>query len=196
MFQKILVPLDGSKRAERILPHVEALAGKFGAKLVLVSIVEPILSGVSPYGNGSYYIAEELERRTAAANAYLANLQETLSAKQLDVKTLVEYGPPVMALQDIAEREKVDLIAAPTTPSVAFPIGAHTDDPLAMYLEDVCTLPLNLAGLPGLVVPCGFEGHLPIGLQLIGKPFDESTLLRVGDSYQRLTDWHTRRPSM
>ncbi len=92
--------------------------------------------------------------------------------------------------------EKVDLIAAPTTPSVAFPIGAHTDDPLAMYLEDVCTLPLNLAGLPGLVVPCGFEGHLPIGLQLIGKPFDESTLLRVGDSYQRLTDWHTRRPSM
>ena len=111
MFQKILVPLDGSKRAERILPHVEALAGKFGAKLVLVSIVEPILSGVSPYGNGGYYIAEELERRTAAANAYLANLQETLSAKQLDVKTLVEYGPPVMALQDIAEREKVDLIA-------------------------------------------------------------------------------------
>ncbi|CAN5814692.1 universal stress protein [soil metagenome] len=111
MFQKILVPLDGSKRAERILPHVEALAGKFGAKLVLVSIVEPILSGVSPYGNGSYYIAEELERRTAAANAYLANLQETLSAQQFDVKTLVEYGPPVMALQDIAEREKVDLIA-------------------------------------------------------------------------------------
>lgn len=91
--------------------------------------------------------------------------------------------------------EKVDLIAAPTTPSVAFPIGAHTDDPLAMYLEDVCTLPLNLAGLPGLVVPCGFEGHLPIGLQLIGKPFDESTLLRVGDSYQRLTDWHSRRPA-
>lgn len=92
--------------------------------------------------------------------------------------------------------EQVDLIAAPTTPSVAFPIGAHTDDPLAMYLEDVCTLPINLAGLPGLVVPCGFEEHLPIGLQLIGKPFDESTLLRVGDSYQRMTDWHTRRPEM
>jgi nucleotide-binding universal stress UspA family protein len=111
MIKTILVPLDGSKRAERILPHVEALAGKFGAKLVLVSIVEPILVGVSPYSNGSYYIAEELERRTAEANAYLTALQGTLSAKQLDVKTLVEYGPPVMTIQDIAEREKVDLLA-------------------------------------------------------------------------------------
>jgi aspartyl-tRNA(Asn)/glutamyl-tRNA(Gln) amidotransferase subunit A len=92
--------------------------------------------------------------------------------------------------------EQVDLIAAPTSPTVAFPIGAHTDDPLAMYLEDVCTLPVNLAGLPGLVVPCGFDGALPIGLQLIGQPFDEATLLRVGDAYQRITDWHTRRPTL
>jgi aspartyl-tRNA(Asn)/glutamyl-tRNA(Gln) amidotransferase subunit A len=92
--------------------------------------------------------------------------------------------------------EQVDLIAAPTTPSVAFPIGAHTDDPLAMYLEDVCTLPISLAGVPGLVVPCGAAGGLPIGLQLIGKPFDEAILLRVGDAYQRITDWHTRRPQL
>jgi aspartyl-tRNA(Asn)/glutamyl-tRNA(Gln) amidotransferase subunit A len=91
---------------------------------------------------------------------------------------------------------QVDLIAAPTSPTTAFVIGAHTDDPLAMYLEDVCTLPINLAGVPGLVVPCGFEGHLPIGLQLIGKPFDEATLLRVGDAYQQMTDWHTRRPAL
>lgn len=92
--------------------------------------------------------------------------------------------------------EQVDVIAAPTTPTVAFKIGAHTDDPLAMYLEDVCTLPLNLAGLPGLVVPCGFAEGLPIGLQLIGRAFDEATLLRVGDAYQRLTDWHTRMPDV
>jgi len=92
--------------------------------------------------------------------------------------------------------EQVDLIAAPTSPTVAFPIGAHTDDPLAMYLEDVCTLPVNLAGVPGLVVPCGFDGALPIGLQLIGRPFDEATLLRVGDAYQRITDWHSRRPML
>ena len=93
--------------------------------------------------------------------------------------------------------EEVDLLAAPTTPSVAFRLGEHTDDPLAMYLEDVCTLPINLAGLPGLVVPCGeANGGLPIGLQLIGRPFDEATLLRVGDAYQRGTTWHTRRPSL
>ncbi len=92
--------------------------------------------------------------------------------------------------------EHVDVIAAPTTPTVAFKIGAHTDDPLAMYLEDVCTLPLNLAGLPGLVVPCGFAEGLPIGLQLIGRAFDEETLLRVGDAYQRVTDWHTRMPEL
>lgn len=89
----------------------------------------------------------------------------------------------------------VDLIAAPTTPSVAFGIGEHLNDPVAMYLEDVCTLPLNLAGLPGLVVPCGESGGLPIGLQLIGRAFDEATLLRAGDAYQRLTTWHERRPS-
>ncbi|EFO80440.1 glutamyl-tRNA(Gln) amidotransferase, A subunit [Oscillochloris trichoides DG-6] len=91
---------------------------------------------------------------------------------------------------------QVDIIAAPTSPSVAFPIGQKTDDPLAMYLSDVCTLPINLAGVPGLVVPCGFSENLPVGLQLIGRPFDEATLLRAGDAYQRSTDWHTRRPAL
>ncbi|MBX0326491.1 Asp-tRNA(Asn)/Glu-tRNA(Gln) amidotransferase subunit GatA [Oscillochloris sp. ZM17-4] len=91
---------------------------------------------------------------------------------------------------------QVDLLAAPTSPTVAFPIGQRTDDPLAMYLSDVCTLPINLAGVPGLVVPCGFSESLPVGLQLIGRPFDEATLLRAGDAYQRVTDWHTRRPQL
>ena len=92
--------------------------------------------------------------------------------------------------------EQVDLIAAPTAPTVAFKIGEKTDDPLAMYLEDVCTLPVSLAGLPGLVVPCGFSENLPVGLQLIGRPFDETTLLRVGDAFQHVTDWHVRRPAL
>ncbi len=92
--------------------------------------------------------------------------------------------------------ERVDILAAPTAPTVAFKIGEKTNDPLAMYLEDVCTLPINLAGVPGLVVPCGFSDELPVGLQLIGRPFDEATLLRAGDAYQRVTDWHTRRPAL
>jgi aspartyl-tRNA(Asn)/glutamyl-tRNA(Gln) amidotransferase subunit A len=92
--------------------------------------------------------------------------------------------------------ERVDFLAAPTAPTVAFRIGEKTDDPLAMYLEDVCTLPVNLAGMPGLVVPCGVSDTMPVGLQLIGRPFDEATLLRAGDAYQRVTDWHTRRPAL
>jgi aspartyl-tRNA(Asn)/glutamyl-tRNA(Gln) amidotransferase subunit A len=91
---------------------------------------------------------------------------------------------------------QVDVLAAPTSPTVAFKIGQKLDDPLAMYLSDVCTLPINLAGVPGLVVPCGFSEGLPVGLQLIGRPFDEATLLRAGDAYQRATDWHTRRPGL
>ncbi len=91
---------------------------------------------------------------------------------------------------------QVDVIAAPTSPTVAFKVGQKLDDPIAMYLSDVCTLPINLAGVPSLVVPCGFSEGLPVGLQLIGRPFAEDTLLRVGDAYQRLTDWHTRRPAL
>jgi aspartyl-tRNA(Asn)/glutamyl-tRNA(Gln) amidotransferase subunit A len=91
---------------------------------------------------------------------------------------------------------EVDVLATPTSPTVAFPIGQKINDPLAMYLSDVCTLPINLAGVPALVVPCGFSEGLPVGLQLIGRPFDEATLLRVGDAYQRATEWHTYRPDL
>lgn len=88
-----------------------------------------------------------------------------------------------------------DIIAAPTSPNVAFKFGDNTADPVAMYLQDVCTLPVSLAGLPGISVPCGFDNGLPIGLQLIGPAFSETQLLTVSDAYQRQTDWHTRRPA-
>ena len=88
-----------------------------------------------------------------------------------------------------------DVIAGPTSPTVAFRIGEKTDDPLAMYLADVYTISANLAGLPGVSVPCGFsEAGLPIGLQLLAAPFEEEKLLRVARMYERATDWHTRRP--
>jgi aspartyl-tRNA(Asn)/glutamyl-tRNA(Gln) amidotransferase subunit A len=90
-----------------------------------------------------------------------------------------------------------DVIAGPTTPTAAFPIGAKADDPLAMYLSDVYTVSCNLAGLPGLSLPCGFtQAGLPIGLQLLAPPFEEEKLLRAGRMYQAATDWHTRRPNL
>ena len=91
--------------------------------------------------------------------------------------------------------KNVDVIATPTTPTTAFRAGAHADDPLAMYLEDVFTLPANLAGLPGISVPAGFDGNgLPIGLQLLGPRFREDVLLSVAHTYQQVTDWHTHKP--
>ena len=88
-----------------------------------------------------------------------------------------------------------DVIATPTAPTVAFGLGEKTADPLQMYLSDVLTISVNLAGLPALALPCGFDGAgLPIGLQLIAPAFAEEVTLRVGDAYQRATDWHARRP--
>ncbi len=93
--------------------------------------------------------------------------------------------------------EKVDAIAAPVAPTTAFKIGGHGDDPLAMYLEDIFTLPANLAGVPGLAFPVGFDGEdLPIGIQLMGSHFDEATLFRLAHAYQMATDWHLRSPAL
>jgi nucleotide-binding universal stress UspA family protein len=111
MYKTIVVPLDGSARAERILPHVEALAHKFGATLVLLRVVEPIVVGVSPYDMGSMYIAEDIERQTKDAKEYLAGLQGRLAGKQIEAKTYVEYGPIVSTALDLAEKENADLIA-------------------------------------------------------------------------------------
>jgi aspartyl-tRNA(Asn)/glutamyl-tRNA(Gln) amidotransferase subunit A len=92
--------------------------------------------------------------------------------------------------------ERVDVIAAPTTPGVAFKFG-EKEDPLQMYLNDVFAVPVNLAGLPGVSVPAGFTmSGLPIGLQLIGRAFDEGTLLRVAHAYEQATTWHQRRPAL
>jgi aspartyl-tRNA(Asn)/glutamyl-tRNA(Gln) amidotransferase subunit A len=90
----------------------------------------------------------------------------------------------------------VDVVAMPTTPTPAFRLGEKVADPLQMYLADVFTVSANLAGLPAISVPCGFaDDRLPVGLQLTGRPFDEATLLRVADAYQRHTTWHAASPA-
>ena len=99
--------------------------------------------------------------------------------------------------EDLARAfETCDVIAGPVTPTTAWKIGEKVDDPVQMYLSDIYTLALNLAGLPGLSLPCGFDtGKLPVGLQLIGNHFDEARLLNVAHRYQQVTDWHQRRPT-
>jgi aspartyl-tRNA(Asn)/glutamyl-tRNA(Gln) amidotransferase subunit A len=93
--------------------------------------------------------------------------------------------------------KEVDAIVTPTSPTPAFRKGEKAANPLAMYLNDIYTIGVNLAGLPGISIPCGFSrGGLPIGLQVIGQPFRETELLAVAQAYESRTDWHTRRPPL
>jgi aspartyl-tRNA(Asn)/glutamyl-tRNA(Gln) amidotransferase subunit A len=91
--------------------------------------------------------------------------------------------------------EKVDLLIGPTSPSPAFSLGAKVDDPITMYLNDIYTIGANLAGLPAMSIPCGFDGHLPVGVQLIGPHFGESRMLSAAHAYQSVTDFHRRIPA-
>ncbi|MFC4559479.1 Asp-tRNA(Asn)/Glu-tRNA(Gln) amidotransferase subunit GatA [Virgibacillus kekensis] len=93
--------------------------------------------------------------------------------------------------------EDYDVVIGPTTPTPAFKVGEKVDDPLTMYANDILTIPVNLAGVPGISVPCGFSSDgLPIGLQIIGKHFDESTVYRAAYAYEQATDHHTKRPQL
>ncbi|SPQ00733.1 Glutamyl-tRNA(Gln) amidotransferase subunit A [Candidatus Sulfobium mesophilum] len=93
--------------------------------------------------------------------------------------------------------KEVDIILTPTSPTAAFRLGEKTEDPLHMYLADIFTISVNLAGAPGISIPCGFtSGNLPIGLQLIGRHFDEETLLKAAYAYEQSTDWHRRKPAL
>ena len=98
--------------------------------------------------------------------------------------------------KDFAEAfARCDLILGPTAPSTAFPLGAKSDDPVQMYLNDIFTIPAPLAGLPGMSIPCGFDGKgLPVGLQIMGNYFSEAKMLGAAHRYQQATDWHLRVP--
>jgi len=133
----------------------------------------------------------EVKRRIMLGTyALSAGYYEAYYGQAQKVRTLIK--------RDFDEAfQQVDVIAAPVAPTTAFRLGEHSDDPLAMYLEDVFTLPANLAGVPGLAFPVGFDGQgLPIGMQLMGAPFAEATLLRMAHVYQQVTDWHRREPTL
>jgi aspartyl-tRNA(Asn)/glutamyl-tRNA(Gln) amidotransferase subunit A len=120
-----------------------------------------------------------------------------LSAGYYDAYYLTAQKVRTLVARDFAAAlDRVDAVVLPVAPTAAFKVGERADDPLTMYLSDVFTIPVNLAGLPALAVPCGFDGRLPIGAQLVGRAFDEARLLRIGFAYQQVTDWHRRRPAV
>ena len=109
--------------------------------------------------------------------------------KALKVRTLIK--------EDFLRAFKeVDILASPTMPIPAFKIGERINDPLSLYMADVFTVPINLAGVPAISVPCGFSGHLPVGLQLIGPHFGEATILRAAQAFEAATPYHERTPEV
>jgi aspartyl-tRNA(Asn)/glutamyl-tRNA(Gln) amidotransferase subunit A len=92
--------------------------------------------------------------------------------------------------------EKCDALVTPTSPIVPFKLGEKLEDPMQMYLSDICTLPINIAGIPAISIPAGFADNLPIGMQIMGKPFSEEILLRIAFAYEQATDWHKRKPPL
>jgi len=133
----------------------------------------------------------EVKRRIMLGTYSLsAGYYEAYYKKALQVRTLIK--------RDFERAfEKVDFIVTPTAPTPAFKIGEKIDDPLQMYLSDIFTISVNLAGLPAISIPCGFNMKgLPIGLQIIGKPFDEAGILQLAYAYEQSTPWHKMKPTL
>ncbi|HIE25604.1 MAG TPA: Asp-tRNA(Asn)/Glu-tRNA(Gln) amidotransferase subunit GatA [Anaerolineales bacterium] len=134
---------------------------------------------------------EEVKRRIMLGTyALSAGYYDAFYGQAQKVRTLIR--------RDFMQAfEKVDAIATPIAPTTAFEIGAHGDDPLSMYLEDIFTLPANMAGIPGLALPVGFDNaKMPIGMQLMGTHFSEELLFDIGKIYQRERNWHKMKPKM
>ena len=151
---------------------------------------EPADSLLAMYGKTrAHGFGPEVKRRIMIGTYALSSgYYDAYYLKAQKVRTLIK--------QDFLRAfEKVDVLVSPTTPTPAFKIGER-EDPLSMYLCDLMTIPVNLAGLPGLSLPCGFADGLPIGLQIVGNALQESKVLRVAYAYEQSTDWHKRRPPL
>ena len=136
---------------------------------------------------GEGFGAEVKRRIMIGAYALSAGYYDAYYVKAQQLRRLIS--------DDFTEAfKKVDVILGPTAPDIAFNIGEKTSDPVAMYLSDIYTIAVNLAGLPGMSIPAGFSNNMPVGLQLIGNYFDESRLLNVAHQYQQATDWHKQIP--
>ncbi|MBA2276804.1 MAG: Asp-tRNA(Asn)/Glu-tRNA(Gln) amidotransferase subunit GatA [Chloroflexia bacterium] len=193
----------GAELVEISLPHTEyALAtyyvtapaeasanlARFDGVKYGLRLEEPTLLATYERTRGEGFGSEVKRRIMLGTYALSSGYYDAYYVKAQKVRTLIK--------KDFEEAfEKVHVIAAPTSPTVAFPLGARTDDPYQMYLADVFTIPANMAGIPGIAVPCGFSDGLPVSLQLLGKSLDESTILAVAHAYERATGWNRHRPT-
>ena len=137
-----------------------------------------------------YGFGPEVKRRIILGTyALSAGYYDAYYVKAQKVRTLIR--------REFEEAfERYDALITPTSPTVPFKIGERVSDPLQMYLSDVCTLPINIAGIPGLSVPAGFCDGLPVGMQILGKPFNEDILFRIGYAYEQATGWWQQRPAI
>jgi aspartyl-tRNA(Asn)/glutamyl-tRNA(Gln) amidotransferase subunit A len=134
--------------------------------------------------------AEVKRRIMLGTYALSAGYYDAYYKKAQQVRTLIK--------QDFEKVFKeVDVFITPTSPTPAFKLGEKTEDPLQMYLSDIFTISVNLAGVPGISIPCGFTtNNMPVGMQIIGKHFDEESILKVAFAYEQSTEWHRRRPNL
>jgi len=130
----------------------------------------------------------EVKRRIMLGTyALSAGYYDAYYVKAQQVRTLIKQE-----FNQVLQR--YDALVTPTSPTVPFKLGEKLEDPMQMYLSDICTLPISIAGIPAISIPAGFADNLPIGMQIIGKPFSEGVLLRIAFAYEQATDWHSRRP--
>ncbi|MBI4036650.1 Asp-tRNA(Asn)/Glu-tRNA(Gln) amidotransferase subunit GatA [Candidatus Daviesbacteria bacterium] len=180
----------GAEIVEVSLPHSEyALAAYYIINPSEISSNLARFDGVR-YGKSRDHFGDEVKRRIMLGTFTLsAGYYDEYYGKAARIRTLVK--------QDFEKTfQQVDVLVGPVSPTTAWNLGEKIDDPLKMYLSDVYTIPANLAGIPGLSVPCGFADGLPVGLQILGKQWDEETVLRVGYAFEQATNWHKEKPKL
>ncbi len=172
------------------LPHTE-----YAVAAYYILMASEVSSNLARYdgirfGGGRELFGPEAKRRIMLGTFALSvGYWDDYFAKAAKVRTLIK-------LDFEKAFEKCDVIAGPVSPTVAWNLGEKIDDPLKMYLSDIYTVPSSLAGIPGLSVPCGFVQGLPVGLQILGKHFDEETILAVGEAFEQSTNWHLEKPAI
>ncbi len=198
----------GAKIIEVSLPHA-----KYGLAVYYIIMPSELSANLARYDGVRYgFSAKEksllenyLKSRALGFGAEIRRRimlgTYSLSAGYYDAYYLKAQKVRTLVKQDFQRvLEEVDCLVTPTSPTVAFKLGEKTDDPLTMYLSDIFTVSINIAGVPAVSIPCGFikpkngDKELPVGLQIIGKQFDEVTILRAAYNYEQATDWHKQKP--